>query len=118
MNITRAADASIQAVSPALSFGTGHLQGKKLQRCEQRNLRPVEGRVKQPAADATGGGKVYTEFSKFPPKLFATSDRPAVRGFPAPTDPRREERRGRQRWSFAVRGPCEGEVRPHEHSRP
>src|SRR2546426_12184505 len=107
MNITRAADASIQAVSPALSFGTGHLQGKKLQRCEQRNLRPVQGWVKQPMTDAGGGGKRLHWIQQVPPKLFATSDRPAARGFPAPTDPRREERRGRKRWALTVGVPRE-----------
>src|SRR5206468_1847905 len=39
-----------------------------------------------------GRGKVYTECSKFPPQLFATSDRPAARGFALPRT--RDERSG------------------------
>src|SRR5436190_512726 len=118
MNITRAADASIQAVSPALSFGTGHLQGKKLQRCEQRNLRPVHGWVKQPVATGPASGNVYTSLSKFSPNCSRRATPARWPRLCAPTDPRREERRGRQRWPFTVWGPSEGEVRPHEHSRP
>ena len=60
MNITRAADASIHAVSPALSFGTGHLQGKKPQRWEQANLNPAPGPVKDvvPLGDHLDGDEV------------------------------------------------------------
>src|SRR6266542_367944 len=64
MNITKAADASIQAVSPALSFGTGHLQGKKPQRCEQRNLRPVQGRVKQASIELDKASNVRSRSSR------------------------------------------------------
>src|SRR5436190_21598542 len=112
MNITRAADASIHAVSPALSFGTGHLQGKKPQRCEHRNLRPVQGRVKQPVGRSERGAETSTLGLRTSPQLFATSAWPLFAAS-ASTDPRREERSGREQFPRAVWSAGQETVSPH-----